>query len=513
MTGAFRFWAAFVIGSAFSGCASIDFDAPKTETHVITDTADTVIGQLVDGLITFADPAPGEAGFYPIADGIDALAVRLLMAERAEKSIDAQYYLISKDIVGSAFIEVLLSAADRGVRVRLLLDDIQTEGYDAGMAALDSHPNFEVRIYNPFARRSARFLDGITSFSRINRRMHNKSLTADNQITIVGGRNIADEYFGASELVKFGDLDVLAVGSVVDEVSGMFDLYWNSIAAAPVAVFAKMPDDPKAELVALRARIATADEEAKASKYGAAFDQRLREYVGLNESIFTWAPYQLVYDSPDKTQKKLAESAPSIRGPLVAALEEATSEVILLSPYFVPLKTGIAGFVDLEKRGVDVLVLTNSLAANNHAAVHGGYSPSRKPLLEQGIKIYEVRPDASISGAVNEDGATTLHTKAFTVDRRLLFIGSFNFDPRSAFINTELGVIIDSPELTERVAKRLIDLLPTQTYRVYLNEKNQLRWEATEDGEKVVYDNEPMTSWGRRATASFITILPIKSQL
>ncbi len=183
------------------GCATIDFDSPKTETTAFKDTQDTDLGRALAGL---AEAHPGQAGFYPIIDGVDALTIRLLMAGRTERSIDAQYYLITGDIVGYLFIGSLLEAADRGVRVRLLLDDIQTKGYDEGMAALDSHPNFEVRIFNPFARRSARFLDAITNFGRINRRMHNKSFTVDNQMTLVGGRNIGDEYFNASQGEKFG---------------------------------------------------------------------------------------------------------------------------------------------------------------------------------------------------------------------------------------------------------------------------------------------------------------------
>jgi putative cardiolipin synthase len=188
------------------GCATVDFDYPKPMTNALSATDDTYLGKQLGGL---AEQHPGEAGFYPLSDGIDALAARLLLAERAEQTLDAQYYLIKKDITGAAFVHALLRAADRGVRVRLLLDDIFTAGYDAGMAGLDSHPNFEIRIFNPFARRSARFMDGVTSFSRINRRMHNKSFTVDNQITIIGGRNIADEYFGAREDAKFGDLDVM----------------------------------------------------------------------------------------------------------------------------------------------------------------------------------------------------------------------------------------------------------------------------------------------------------------
>ena len=187
-----------VLAATLSACASVDFDYPKPASTAVTDTGGTYLGKQLAGL---AEQHPGESGFYPIGDGIDALAARLLLASRAERTLDAQYYLIKNDIVGRAFIDALLQAADRGVRVRLLLDDIFTGGYDAGMAGLDSHPNFEIRIFNPFARRSARFMDGITSFSRINRRMHNKSFTVDNQVTIIGGRNIADEYFGAHELM------------------------------------------------------------------------------------------------------------------------------------------------------------------------------------------------------------------------------------------------------------------------------------------------------------------------
>ena len=226
-----RHYCLVAIIALFGGCATVDFDYPKPASTAYTDTGDTYLGKQLLGL---ADQHPGEAGFYPMVDGIDALASRLLLAERAERTIDAQYYLIKNDIVSHAFINVLLRAADRGVRVRLLVDDIFTGGYDAGMAGLDSHPNFEIRIFNPFARRSARYMDGITSFSRVNRRMHNKSFTVDNQVTIIGGRNIADEYFGAREDAKFGDLDVMGIGPVVNEVSDMFDSYWNHERAAPI---------------------------------------------------------------------------------------------------------------------------------------------------------------------------------------------------------------------------------------------------------------------------------------
>ena len=500
---------------ALSGCATVDFDYPNPPSTALMDTNDTYLGTQLAGL---AEKHPGEAGFYPIADGIDALASRLLLAERAERSIDAQYYLIKNDIVGHAFIGALLRAADRGVRVRLLVDDIFTGGYDAGMAGLDSHPNFEIRIFNPFARRSARFMDGITSFSRVNRRMHNKSFTVDNQITIVGGRNIADEYFGAREDAKFGDLDVIGIGPVVNEVSTMFDSYWNHERAAPIAAFANMPDDPAAELERVRTGLEQSLKEITTTRYAEAVKQKALEYVETDTgaSAFFWAPFTLAVDSPDKAFKDRAKSAASITTPLRESLLSAKTEVIIISPYFVPRKSGVEAISDLQRKGVNVTVITNSLAANNQSSVHGGYAPSRKPLLKSGVRILEVRADADVLGSeiVAASGAkATLHTKAFIVDRREVFIGSFNFDPRSANINTELGVIIRSPELAGEIADVINERLAEQTYEVILNEQGKLRWRGLEDGQEVILKKEPQTTWSQRFAAGFMRILPIRSQL
>jgi putative cardiolipin synthase len=409
-----------------------------------------------------------------------------------------------------------LQAADRGVRVRLLLDDILTKGYDAGMAALDSHPNFEVRIFNPFGARTFRYAGSITSVSRINRRMHNKSFTVDNQITIIGGRNIAAEYFGAEETKKFGDLDVMGIGPVVQDVSEMFDTYWNYRAALPPAAFADMPDDPAAALQQLRDRIEQNRQDVQGTAYADAVKRTVERYIEAHEELFIWAPYELAYDSPDKSDKKRAEAAASITTPLLKSLRSAEKSLIIISPYFVPRKTGIEGLIELKKRGIDITIVTNSLAANNQKTVHGGYAGSRKPLLKEGIKIYEVRPDADIAGSelVAFSGArATLHTKAFIVDDKEVFIGSFNFDPRSANINTELGVIIKSPE----IAATYIDIVeakaPHQAYEVFLNDKGKLRWRSLENGEIVVYDKEPQTSWWDRFVVGFYRAMPIRGQL
>jgi putative cardiolipin synthase len=498
-----------------AGCASIDFDYPRTDTTAFTDTADTRLGQhLVD---TVSGRPAAQSGFYAMADGIDALSMRLLLAERAERSIDTQYYLIKDDLVGRAFVRALLRAADRGVRVRLLLDDVFTSGYDTGMMALDSHPNLEIRIFNPFNRGAVgRTLGAATSFSRVNRRMHNKTFTVDNQVTIIGGRNIADEYFGAREDAKFGDLDVVGIGPIVGEVSDMFDTYWNHETAIPVPAFLPALDDPDAALNALRDRLEADRRNIIDSRYAVAVQDRILEQVEDDTSVFEWAPYQLVFDSPDKGVRGQAAEDDLITMPLRKSLIAAEDEILVISPYFVPRKSGVESLSAVRASGIDITVITNSLAANNQASVHGGYAPSRKPLLSSGIKLYEVRPDIEVLGTeyIDASGArATLHTKAFIVDRQKSFIGSFNFDPRSANLNTEMGVIIDDPELAEFFANRIDEVLPTQTWEVYLNADDNIRWRGMEGDELVIYDKEPKTTWGQRFMAGLYRILPIRSQL
>jgi putative cardiolipin synthase len=496
------------------GCATVDFDAAKPESSALSDTEGTYLGKKFSrSTESYPD---SYSGFLPLADGIEALSIRLLMAERAEQSIDAQYYLLKRGVVGNAFVGALLRAADRGVRVRLLLDDMFTGGYDAGMAGLDSHPNIEIRVFNPFASRSARFLDGITSFSRVNRRMHNKSFTVDNQITLIGGRNMADEYFGARKDAKFGDLDVLGIGPVVQDVSDMFDGYWKHERSVAIEAFARLPEDPAAELERQRVELEQAREEIATTRYAAAVRAQIFEDTETSLSVFTWAPYTLAVDSPDKGIKSKAAGADSIVSTLLESLLSAEKELLIISPYFVPRRSGVEALAELQQRGIEVTVITNSLAANNQAVVHGGYAPSRKPLLKAGIKLFEVRADAGVAGShiVAADNAkATLHTKAFVVDRQEAFIGSFNFDPRSANINTELGVIIRSPDIAVEVANMVETNLASKAFEVFLDENGDVRWRGTENGKEIVLDKEPQTTWGQRFMAGFYRILPIRGQL
>ena len=510
-----RLWLIAACLSCISGCASIDFDYPRTESTALANTADTSLGEKIAQLS--ASHAADHSGFYTFPDGIDALTARLVLAERAERTIDTQYYLIKTDTTGTAFLDALLRAADRGVRVRLLVDDVFTKGYDGGMAALDSHPNFEIRIFNPFYRGAAgRAWSGLTDLSRVNRRMHTKTFTVDGQVTVLGGRNIADEYFGAREDAKFGDLDVVGVGRIAAEVSAMFDSFWNHETALPVPAFAHMPEDPGAELESLRERLVKARERIKQTTYAEAVRATALEFMEADSGALEWAPYRLVYDSPDKGIRSKDGPTVAITQPLVEALQSARRELIIVSPYFVPRKTGVEFLSRLQASGIDITVITNSLAANNQVTVHGGYAPARKPLLRNGVRIYEVRPDADVAGSeiVAASGAkATLHTKAFLVDRERAFIGSFNFDPRSANLNTESGVIIESDVLGASFGGAFDKGIAAQTYEVFLNDDGKLRWRGFDDGNEVIFKKEPKSTWSQRFIAAMVRILPVKGQL
>lgn len=508
---------AIAIALAMASCATINSSYPRQESMAVPSetTRHTVLGQAT--MQVSAGQPEEYSGFRLLSDAVDALAARLVLASLAENTLDAQYYLIKADPAGFAFVRELLRAADRGVRVRLLIDDMFTSGQDVGLGALDHHPNFEIRVFNPFAHRSGRLRDGLVDFQRINRRMHNKSFTVDNQVTIVGGRNIADEYFGTRDDIHFGDLDFVALGPVVDEVSDSFDMYWNHERALPLPAFADMPADPEAALSSLRIHLDEVLAAVTTGVYAEALRQRTVEFLRADGEPMVWAPYELTVDSPDKSFKSRSGTATSILPPLAASFRAARDEILLVSPYFVPRSEGIAGLARLEQRGVSVSVITNSLAANNQFAVHSGYAPARKPLLKAGVALYEVRPDARFAGHefIAASGAkSTLHTKAFVVDRKELFIGSFNFDPRSAYINTELGVIIRSPELAGAVARAIARDLPQQAWRVTLDGSGRLLWEGVDaQGNAMALNHEPQTSVWERFIAGLMRALPIKGQL
>jgi len=313
----------------------VEGERPQNSAKAARVDGDTFLGRLV---AEEAGEHPGLSGFVPLSDGIDALGARLILIDRAERSIDAQYYFILNDVTGHLFVSRLLAAADRGVHVRLLVDDIATRSLDVGMAELDGHPNFEIRIFNPFSRRLGRILHFVMNFRRANRRMHNKSFTVDGVATVVGGRNIGAEYFAAREDVNFGDLDLLGFGPVARDVGVAFDAYWNDALAAPIAELVRPARDPDAGLESLRARIAGSLEGLESSDYGEALRSTLLDRLQGMEGGVEWAPAHVVYDPPGKIrgEKVPGQIAGRLATSLLHAIGKAERELLVVSPYFVP---------------------------------------------------------------------------------------------------------------------------------------------------------------------------------
>ena len=479
----------------------------------------TASSRLGHALRKQAKHAANESGFLLVPDGVNALAIRLLLADQADVSIDAQYYEIDNDLTGHLFIEALLRAAQRGVKVRLLIDDYKTDGHDSGLAALREQPNFEFRIYNPYERKTSRIVEGLNSFARINRRMHNKSYTVDRQMTVIGGRNIGDPYFNVSDEVNFADLDTVAIGPLVADVSSMFDAYWNSSEAVPIEQVMKDNEGPKKTLSELLAKLITAKESIAGTKYADAIQNSILDKLNHSRDVFTWAPYQFVYDLPDKTHYR--DNSAMVSRSIIDEFDKIENEVVLVSPYFVPRSVGVQHFTELRKKGIDVTVITNSLASNNQIYAHGGYAPVRKPLLKVGVRLFELRADVDVKHQTFEGSKpnkATLHTKAFAIDRRKLFIGSFNFDSRSANINTEVGVFIDSPKLATMLMKDAFASARTQSYEVKIGLFGYLEWHGWKRvhgkaDKKIVLYQEPNTSPKQRAAALAAQLLPIRSQV
>ena len=501
--------------TVITSCSSINLTQEYPASYAINDTAQTALGK--KSLSFSAKHDNAESGFYPSSDGIESLAIRLALAEMAEKSIDLQYYLIKNDSVGKLFVASLVKAADRGVRVRLLLDDIFTKGYDVGMLALNSHPNIEIRLFNPFAYRSLRSANLLNGL-QLNRRMHNKTFTVDNQFSIVGGRNIAAEYFGAREDLNFSDADLLVVGPAVTDVSVMFDQYWNSKPSVPVTAVVNTKNiDSNMKLDEFRVRITDKFNQANSSVYGRALVSDAGALTErLAEKLIWSSEYQLVYYSPDKALRREAKDADSIVTPLVEVLEKAENSLLIVSPYFVPLKSGVMAIQALQDRGVDVTVVTNSLASNNHTLVHAGYAPYRKSVLKTGAKIYEAKNDATLQELERlglGDSGATLHTKMFVVDRNIVFVGSFNFDPRSVNLNTESGLIIKSKALAGIALSGLQESLNENTWEVVLDSHGDLQWVDRSKPSVRTFEKEPNSTWWRRFKVGIMRIVPIRSQL
>jgi len=462
----------------------------------------------------------GQTGIRLLGDGLDAFAARAVLADTATVSIDVQYYLFHNDMSGRLLLERLLAAADRGVRVRLLVDDMDTAGRDRAMAAIDAHPNFDIKLFNPFANRGRRYLEMVTRFGRVSRRMHNKSFTVDGLVTVVGGRNVGDEYFSAHPDVEFGDLDVMAVGPVSQDVAHQFDLYWNHELAYPASTLARERlgagdlDRARSELTA-HARAMKDSEYARRILHSGLVSELLERRLAL-----TWGEAQVFYDLPDKLVLP-PEDRSTHMGPKLRSLAEATQDDLLIfSPYFVPGEEGLALLGGLAERGVRVGVLTNSLASTDVAAVHSGYAKYRRRLLEAGVELREAKPQPDRSkterdGRFGSSSRASLHAKTFVFDRSHLFIGSFNLDPRSAVLNTEMGIDFRSPELAGRLADWYEENRQALAYEVRLTPApaGSLEWiEHSAEGERR-WSHDPETGAFQRLLVGLLGWLPIEGQL
>ena len=488
------------------GCASVSLDSPKMVSKALENTSETKTAIWATKWLGNREQANG---FYPLNYGFDALGARLALIDAAESSIDLQSFLMKQDEAGLVFAAELIRAADRGVRVRLLLDDIFTTADDIGLAILDEHRNIDLRIFNPISRKGIYAFNYLGHFSLLNRRMHNKAFIVDNQVAVVGGRNIANEYYQLETTGEFIDFDMLAAGPIVKEVSTEFDTYWNHKLAIPLEALVKVKD---AEQLAVRRKLLNEKmAEAVNSIYGSAINTPLMKQFfshSLNPYI---ADSQLLTDHPDKLLDPVSDDTQIVVNKIREVLASADKEIIIFTPYFIPRERGLELIRGLTAKGVRIIILTNSLATNNHTSVHSAYSSYRKDLLRAGVELWEVRSDAA--KITTKQGETqlehlTLHTKGALVDRKSIIVGSINFDPRSIDINTEMSLLIDSPDLGARLTEAALQIIPRVGYRLQLGDDNKITWHATIDGQEVVETKEPETSWWRRFTAWFLKIAP-----
>jgi len=505
--------------SLVTACATLPENVGRKESFAYPDTRDTLLGREFS---SEEAAHPGKSGFHLLGNGLDAFVARAVLAHVAERSIDVQYYLYHDDLVGRLLTWQLLQAADRGVRVRLLVDDMDLADRDLSVAALDSHPNVEVRIFNPFSRKTGRTSQYVTRMGSVTRRMHNKSFTVDSQAAILGGRNIGNEYFEADPDLAFADLDVIGVGPVARDVSTAFDRYWNSELAYPVSVLIGEPPTPE-EAGRMRQQLNEfAAAQADSHYLKALRNSDLADKMRKHQVRYSWGNAVVVYDRPEKILHEKGEKEYQLAPQLRPYADGVRKELILFSPYFVPGEAGTAFLTDLAARGVRVRILTNSLASNDVSVVHAGYAGYRKPLLRGGVELYEMNKKLTREQREEKKGAggsskASLHAKSFVFDREQVFIGSMNLDPRAMIHNTEIGVVLASPEIAQGMGEWFDRNVEKLAFRLELKRDEDgsetLRWHGIVDGTPQTFDADPYTGFWKRLGIGFLGILPIESQL
>ena len=503
-----RVLALVVLCLAVVGCTNVPFDTPKVASYA----ADRPVGRLVGTDVESELASRSEhSALIPLADGNDALGARIGMIEAAKHSIDMQYFLLKPDLVGAILTAALLDAADRGVRVRFLLDDVFTTASDRELAVLDAHPNVELRLMNPLSRKSPKFWNFLFDFNRVNRRMHNKSMTVDRALGIVGGRNVADEYYRVDTTVEFADFDMLVAGPVIQEIADQFDIYWNDPQAVPLAAFVSIE---RRTLSELSAELEQREAEALAGLYKRAVDSTYIADLRAGKIQPSYARTSVSHDLPDKLQVPVPQGDRILAQDLLNTMAGAKEDVILVTPYFVPEDWGAQFFSDLARRGVRVRIITNSLASTNHAYVHAGYKRHRKLLVDAGVELHEIRADAiAVTTGPETAPNITMHAKIAVVDGQKIFVGSMNFDPRSIKINSEFGIFIDDPLSGEAFRQSLIEDLPQMTFAVRPTSAGGLAWIYDNGSRQDVFPDDPGASAWRKFVAGLTGLLPVEGQL
>lgn len=491
-----------------SGCS---LGLPDNNSEHVAALQPATEGRLAHGVATMSAAHPGLTGVVPLMHGADAFAARMLLADIATTSIDTQYYIWRDDLTGLLLLEKLQQAANRGVKVRLLLDDHGTGGLDEQIIALQNHPNIQVRLWNPFVIRRFKPLAFTYDFFRLNRRMHNKSFTVDGHASILGGRNVGDEYFATGKSALFVDLDVLVAGEIVPEITADFDLYWNSPSAYPAELMIRSREQALNPISAGLEQYQNSEQLRTYSELLA--NSELISELTAGTLELEWTKVTLVSDSPVKGQGALP-AKDLLTGHLLEAVGEIKTKFDGVSAYFVPGAEGVEAFTTLENRGVQVRMLTNALEATDVIPVHAGYAKRRKKLLAGGVELYELRrqvsPDlvSSKLGPFGSSGAS-LHAKAFAVDGEKIFVGSFNFDPRSARLNTEMGLLIESPTLAQGVHNAFGTGLSGTAWKVELRD-GKLVWLDPAALDNPPITTEPGSSFWRNIGLTVIGWLPVE---
>lgn len=482
-----------------AGCQTVAHSQPATPSFAVQADAGAPVARLAADVMQSA--AAGQSALILLASGEDSLDARMMLIDRAQRSIDLQYYIFRPDSSGQALSAALQRAAARGVRVRLLLDDWGARPDNATMERLAANSSFEVRLFNPLAHPRAPLLSLLMDFERAQRRMHNKLLVVDGHAAITGGRNIGDEYFAGRPEFEFTDIDLMTFGPVVAEMARGFDLYWNDQAAVPVGASTRNSHNTAPQAEQPEHPVGRADRFAQRVT-----SQALRRFVGEATAL---------QDHPGKVDPARPHGN-SVLGQLIAPIMgQPQSHLLIISPYFVPGGGGVEQLRALATRGVRITVVTNSLAATDVPAVHAGYARYRVALLRAGVELYEVRADAvSRHRARAHLGSSrvSLHAKLMVVDRARTFVGSMNIDPRSLRLNTENGVVVDSTALAEELTQGGLRDLPRDAWRVQLD-GDSLRWTGQRNGTEVVVNSEPQAGIWLRLSTFLMSWLPIEEYL